>query len=177
MKNFFPKLNVRDICILGVLTSITVVLAVFGTFRVGEAIKIPTKFVSVFISAVLYGPVWGGIVAATGDLFNCLLAPSGVFLPQITAVEFLGGAVFGLIFYSHAPQIKGYVLRSILCTVILFAVDMFLTTAVLVSVGIFPSFVFAFSARIIAGIIKASLQLAFFLISASYIHKLRGQTK
>ena len=177
MRKFFPKLNVKGICVLGLLTSITIVLAVFGTFRIGNAIKIPVKFVSVFIGAILYGPVWGGIVAATGDLFNCLLAPSGVFMPQITAIEFLNGFIFGIFFYSQRFSGRTFIIRTFLCTLILFGVDMILSSLALVMVGIFPSFGVAFSIRLWAGIIKGVLHCGFIFISKSYVEKLRRLIK
>ena len=92
------KLTAKKLCILAMLTALTVVLAVYGTFRIGNVIKIPTKFITVFISAALYGPIWGGVVAAIGDLLNSFLMPVGPWLPQITIVEFLCGFMFGLFF-------------------------------------------------------------------------------
>ena len=59
-KKFFPRLCVRDLCILGLLMAITVLLSVFCTFRIGTLVKIPMKFISVFVVAAIYGPVWGG---------------------------------------------------------------------------------------------------------------------
>ncbi len=174
MKKIFPKLSVKDLCVLGLLVAITTVLAVFCTFRVGEVVKIPLKFISIFVTAVLYGPVYGGLVAAMGDLLNCILAPSGAILPQITAIEFLCGFVFGLFFYSNQITKNGYVVRTILCTLTLFIVDMFLTTAVFTWwLGWFPSFGVAFGARIVAGIIKAVLHFAVIMGLKGYIVKLR----
>ena len=177
MKKFFPKLSVRDLCILGLLTSITIILAIYGTFRIGTAIKIPIKFISIFISAVFYGPVWGGIVAALGDLFNCIFAPSGTILPQITAIEFLNGFIFGIFFFRQKFSGKLFICKTLLCTLILFGIDMILTSLALVSAGFFPNFEVAFAARIWAGLIKAALHCAFIFISKSYIEKLRRLKK
>ena len=131
MKKFFPRLSVKDICVLGLMIAITIVLAVYCTFRVGEAIKIPMKFISIFVTAVLYGPVYGGLVAVFGDLLNCLFAPSGAFLPQITLIEFLNGFIFGIFFFRQNISSKSYILRTVVCVLILFGIDMLLTTAVL----------------------------------------------
>ncbi len=177
MKKFFPRLSVKDICILGLLIAVTVILAVFGTFRIGNAIKVPTKFVSIFVTATLYGPFYGGLVAVLGDLFNCLLAPSGAFLPQITALEFLNGFVFGVFFFNDNISKKGYMVRTFLCTAILLAVDIFLTGFVLVSVGIFPSFTAAFAVRIWASIVKAVLHIAIIFAFKSFTDNLRRLRK
>ncbi len=173
MKKFFPRLTVKDICILGLLIAVTVILAVLGTFRIGNAIKIPTKFISIFVTATLYGPFYGGLVAVLGDLFNCLLAPSGVFLPQITALEFLNGFIFGIFFFKNTITAKSYAIRNLLCAMILFVVDIFLTGAVLVSVGIFPNFAISFATRIWAGIIKFVLHIAVIFAFKNFTNKLR----
>ena len=178
MKKFFMKISVKDICVLGLLIAITTILAVFCTFRIGEFIKIPIKFISIFVTAVLYGPLCGGLVAALGDLLNCLLAPSGAILPQITAIEFLNGVVFGLFFFNADGEKKNYVLKAVLCTAVLFFVDMFLTTAVFTWwLGWFPSFKVAFMARIVAGLIKAALHFVVIYALKGYIGKLRRLKK
>ena len=45
MKN---RISTKKICTLGLLTAITVTLGVFATFRVGNLMKIPMKFITVF---------------------------------------------------------------------------------------------------------------------------------
>ena len=178
MKKFFPKLSVKDICVLGLLIAITIVLAVYCTFRVGEAIKIPMKFISIFIPAVIYGPFYGELVATLGDLFNCLLAPSGALLPQITLIEFLNGFVFGIFFFRQNISSRSYLLRTVACVLVLFGVDMVLTTAVLsLWVGIFPSFGVAFATRIVAGVIKAALHFIVIFALKGYLGRIRRLKK
>ena len=172
MKKFFPKIRVKDICVLGLLIAITTILAVFGTFRIGEFIKIPIKFISIFITAVLYGPIYGGLVATLGDLLNCLLAPSGAILPQITVIEFLNGFIFGLFFLNNNGTNKNYVSKTVLCTVALFCVDMFTWW-----LGWFPSFEVAFVTRIAAGLIKAAMHFVVIYALKGYIGKLRRLKK
>ena len=168
----------KDICVLGLLIGITTVLAVYCTFRVGEVVKIPLKFISIFVTAFLYGPLCGGLVAALGDLFNCLLAPSGAILPQITAIEFLGGFIFGMFFFSEHISPKGYIVRTICCVLVLGAVDMLLTTAVFTWwLKWFPSFGVAFVSRSIAGIIKIILHFVVIWGMRNHIEKIRRLKK
>lgn len=174
MKNLLvpKKLNLRQFCALALLTAITVVLAVFCTIRVGSAIKIPLKFISVFLTAVIFGPWYAGLSAALGDILNLLLAPSGAPpLPLLTLLEFVNGFIFGLFFYTKTQ--KSYFLRALICTALLFLSDMFLTTAVLNHVGILPTFWVGFSTRIIAGIIKWALQFAVLLLFKKHAPRLK----
>lgn len=165
------KLNVRQLCTLALLTAITVVLAVFCTIRVGSAIKIPLKFISVFLTAVIFGPWYAGLSAALGDILNLLLAPSGAPLPLLTVLEFVNGFIFGLFFYTNTQ--KSYFLRAFICTFLLFLSDMFLTTAVLTHAGYFPTFWVGFGTRIVAGVIKWALQFAVLLLFKKHTPRLK----
>ena len=160
------KLTAKKLCILAMLTALTVVLAVYGTFRIGNVIKIPTKFITVFISAALYGPIWGGVVAAIGDLLNSFLMPVGPWLPQITVVEFLCGFMFGLFFYKRAAR---YLLRTVLCALALTALDIVLMSLLLTQVGYFPSFAAAVSIRALASAVKFALYIVVCLLLKKYL--------
>lgn len=160
MKKFFPRLSTRDICILGLLASITALLSIFCTFRIGTVVKIPLKFISVFVTAALYGPLWGGICAALGDILNCLLAPVGPFVPQVTALEFASGFLFGLFFLKNTTKNK-HIVMSIFCVLAQLFLDLIINTAVFTfSLGWFPSFWTAFCIRIPASLIKFLLNVA-----------------
>ncbi len=146
------KLNVKKLCILAMLTAITVILAIFCTFRIGNAIKIPFKFITVFITGAIFGPVWGGVVGALGDILNSVLVPVGAPLPQITAVEFIYGFLFGLLLYKKDG--KRYYVNTVICAFIMTVIDIVVVSYILTSVGYFPSFTVAVSVRFIASVIK-----------------------
>ena len=175
MKNIFkfPKFTVYKLCALSMLVAITAILAIFCTFRVGEAIKIPMKFISVFVASALFGPWLGGLCGALGDLINVFLVPSGAPLPLLTVLEFFVGFVYGVFFYNRTQNSKSYIFRSILCAVIIFLSDIFLSTAVLLGAGYFPDFTSAIIIRLPAGIIKAIIQLVFFIFSNRFITMLK----
>ena len=149
------------------LTALTVILAVFCTFRIGNAIKIPFKFVTVFITAAVYGPVWGGVVGALGDFLNSVLFPVGAPLPQITAVEFLYGVIFGLFFYKKKG--KGYYINSVICAFILTIIDLTLMSYILTSVGYFASFSVAVSIRFTASVVKFFMYIIVFILLKKYL--------
>lgn len=166
--------NLKKLCILSLFCAITVVLSVYCTLRIGNAIKIPFKFISVFFTAVIFGPLWGGTIAAIGDILNVLLAPSGAFIPAITAIEFLVGFVFGLFFYRRTFSGKSYYFRTFFCVAVLFLIDLFITSFVLTQAGYFPSFFASVSFRLPAGIIKAVIEGLFIVISSRYIGKFKA---
>ncbi len=170
-KKLFPKLKTRDISLLGLLIAITVLLAVYCTFRIGTIVKIPLKFISVFLTAALYGPFYGGMVAAIGDILNCLLAPVGPFVPQITVMEFVSGFAFGLFFYLSKAK---YLTNVILCAVSQFFIAIVLNTAMYTFyLKWFPDFVTAFWTRLPASVIQLVLQLVLMLALAPLLKQLK----
>ncbi len=172
---FFPRLSVKGICGLGLILAITVLLAVFGTFRIGEIVKIPTKFIGVFIAAVTFGPVWGGICGALGDLLNALIAPVGPFLPQITLLELVSGFTYGIFFMKSGEFSKNeFAVRTVICVFAQFLIDMLLTTAVLTYwVKYYPGFLTAFAVRLPAGLVKAALQVLIILPCRDLVERIR----
>ena len=171
--HFFSKITLKKLCFLSLMTAITAILSIYCTFRIGNAIKIPFKFVSVFLTAAMYGPFWGGTIAVLGDILNVFFAPSGPWIPMITAIEFLNGAVFGIFFYKRYHEAKNYFFRTLICCLILLLFDMILTSAVLTYVGYFPTFAAAFSLRLPAGIIKIFIQGIFIIISKEYLKRFK----
>ncbi len=161
------KITVKKLCVLSMLTALTVILAIFCTFRIGNAIKIPFKFITVFITAAVYGPLWGGVVGALGDLLNSLLVPVGAPLPQITAVEFLYGIIFGLFFYKK--QGKTYFINTVLCAFVMTIIDLTLVSYILTSVGYFASFTVAVSIRLSASVIKFFMYILVCILMKKYI--------
>ena len=161
------KLNAKRLCILAMLTALTAILAIYGTLRVGNMIKIPTKFITVFITAAIYGPVWGGVVAALGDILNAFLMPVGPWLVQITVVEFVCGFVFGLFFYNAFN--KNYLWRTVLCALVLTVIDILLMSALLVQVGYFPTFTAAVTIRAAASALKCALYIVVCLLLKKHL--------
>ena len=163
------RFNTKSICMVAMLITVTAVLSIYGTFRIGETIKIPTKFCSVFVSSALFGPWIGALVGATGDILNVFLAPTAPWIPLLTLGEFLCGFLYGLFFYNLPTDGPRFPVRALFCGVVLFVVDMFYTTFVLESAGYFPSFWVAFVFRLGAGIIKFTLQTGYFLLIGRFI--------
>ena len=175
MKKVFPKLSVRDICLLGLFFAITALFSIFCTFRIGTIVKIPLKFISVFVAAALYGPLWGGICGAVGDILNCLLAPVGPFVPQITVLEFLSGAIYGIFFLGTIKTNKGYFARCLCCALSQLLLSAFLATFIYTFwLGWFPGFWEAFIIRLPAALANFALQLCALLSLKGLLFRFKG---
>lgn len=124
---------------MGILAAITVVLALCATFRVGTQMKLSLKFISVFISGAVLGPIPAMLIAGVSDIANAFIMPVGPWLWQITLTELLVGYIFGL-FFKKAKNNAFFYLRAFLCSLVQALISLFLVTWVLVKLGIMPAF-------------------------------------
>lgn len=170
------KFTIKRIAVLGVLTAITVLLAIYATFRVGNQIKIPLKFITIFITGALYGPLSAGLVAAAADLLNAFLVPVGPPLIQITLIEFLYGVLFGF-FFKKAKNNNLYYLRALLCSLFQLLIGLFLTTFVLLRVGYFASFTSAIIIRLPALMLTFVIHMAVLCVLKKFIFRVRDLIK
>ena len=81
------------LCNIAMLTAVAFVLGLYSV-RIGLGIKMPFKFLPVFLCAALYGPLGGGICGAVSDVLAHIINPAGPFLWQYTLIEFLYGVSF-----------------------------------------------------------------------------------
>lgn len=85
---------VQNVAVLGVLSALAVVSAMWLTVRVGQFIKLSPVFLVVALAGYLYG-VWGAcLVAVISDVLQSLLAGLG-FSPLILVVNVFTAVIFG----------------------------------------------------------------------------------
>lgn len=161
--------SAKDLCTLAVLIAITVLLAIYGTIRIGAGIKVSFKFISVFITAALFGPFWGGAVAAIADVLAFVVNPvGGIFMPQITMVEFLYGFTYGLFFYNMSSW-QGFktMLKLIVCVILqIIVLNLGLTTYFLM-----PLMKMSFNNLLVMRSVSAVVSMASQLVVLSFISK------
>lgn len=132
-----PRMDTKNVCTIGLLIAVTIVLAaISGKIRIGNISKLSLSFVSVFVSGYLFGPITGGLVAAAADIISFLVNPTGAFLPQLTAVEFLYGFIYGFLFYKRGEKL--YYFNVAVCDIVQFLVNMILKTFILSSIYLTP---------------------------------------
>ena len=78
--------TVKKITVIGMLLAIQVVLCRFVAISL-PTVKISFTFLPIVITAMLYGPLWGGAAAVMGDFLIAILGPYGYYPPMaITAL-------------------------------------------------------------------------------------------
>lgn len=171
--------TVKELCVLALLIAVTVLLSIYCTFRFGNAVKIPFKFISVFVTAALFGPLWGGIVGALADIITYILFPvGGAPLPQITMVEFMYGFTYGLFFYNmHSWSGFKTMIKIVVCVIFQIVVfNLGLTTFFLADVYEM-TYETALATRALPGVINMAIQLVIITILSKYISTFRKVLK
>ncbi|HYE81148.1 MAG TPA: folate family ECF transporter S component [Clostridia bacterium] len=114
----------RTIAFVGLLVSMEIIFTRFLSFQT-PIIRIGFGFIPVAFSAILFGPVIGGLTGALADVAGMMIFPKGAYFPGFTLSAFLGGAIYGLFLYRK-PVTLVNVVKSVL--VITIFVDLGLNT-------------------------------------------------
>jgi len=145
------KLTVAQLCKISMLVAITFILSyISGYLRIGPISKFNISFISVYVAGAAFGPIIAGLVAALADVVSFLANSTGPFVPWFTIIEFVNGMLFGLIFYRRDDlkiNIKGLVLRAILCVLLQYLVNI-LRTYILAFLYFDGKFLVTFVSRI-----------------------------
>ena len=162
--------SVKESCIIAMLLSLTVLLSLTTTFYPAPWLKITFKFVSVFVTGVLFGPIIAGGTSFIGDALCVVFRPSLTFIPQISFVEFLAGFIYGATFHKTEKFSKAYVVRLVICVILQLILDIFVTTYFLSQVGYAPqNYGAAIISRLPASFIKLLLQVIVILSFSKYL--------
>ena len=135
------KITTKDICVIAMLIAVTAVLGfVSGKLRIGTFSKFSFNFISVYFTAVMFGPVVAGLVGVAGDFVSAI--GTGPYLWMIGLIEFVYGYIFGMLFYKKSGKTEGhtaFIVKSLAATLIIAAVDAFMKSYVLMKVGFAPN--------------------------------------
>ena len=107
MKRFDTKMLVTA----SILIALNIVLSRVLSINAWN-IKIGFTFVTIFVGAYFYGPVFTAVVAVIADVTGALILPSGPFFPGFTLTALLTGLLYGLML--HKKQTKARIIITIL---------------------------------------------------------------
>lgn len=95
------------------LIALDVILTRFLSIQT-QFLRIGFGFLPIAIAGILYGPFWGIVCGAVGDLLGMMIYPSGAFFPGFTLTAALTGAIFGWILHNRSASIARILLASAL---------------------------------------------------------------
>jgi ECF transporter S component (folate family) len=108
----------KTITYMGLFIALEVILTRFLAIQT-PIVRISFTFLPIALSAMLFGPLFGGIAAALADLVGMMLFPSGPFFPGFTLTAFMTGAIYGLFLYKKPATLVQISLAVIVVTVVI----------------------------------------------------------
>lgn len=158
--------TVKKIVYMAVFIAITSILSRFFAIQL-EILKITFSFIPIALAAMIFGPIYGGLVAGVEDLIGAILFPKGPFFPGFTLSAALVGIIYGLILYKKPKTTGRFIVASTLIAVI---VNIILNT-VWLTILYNKGFIALASARIIKAIIMIPIEVIMLKLSWEYIGK------
>lgn len=165
------QINTKDLVLISILIALNVVLSRFLSISAWN-IKIGFTFVTLYISAYLYGPLISGMVGGIGDLIGSLLFPIGAYFPGFTLTSFLMGVVFGLFLYRNSKT-----LNIILACVINDVFFSLLLNTLWIKILYNSNFFVLLSTRILQCVLMIVIEISVIVIFSRSINKLERLTK
>ena len=154
----------KTIAFVGLLVSMEVIFTRFLSFQT-PIVRIGFGFIPIAFSAILFGPLIGGLSAAIADILGMMIFPKGPYFPGFTLSAFLTGAIYGLFLYKK-PVTTFNIAKSVLLITIF--VDLGLTTLwVYMTTG--EAAIALFIPRTLKGAIMLPIQVAVINVLWKYI--------
>ena len=114
----------KTIAFVGLLVSIEIIFTRFLSFQT-PIIRIGFGFIPIAFSAIMFGPLVGGLTGALADVLGMIIFPKSAYFPGFTLSAFLTGAIYGVFLYRKRITIANVSKSVILITLL---VDLGLNT-------------------------------------------------
>ncbi len=114
----------KTIAFVGLLVSIEIIFTRFLSFQT-PIIRIGFGFIPIAFSAIMFGPLIGGLTGALADVVGMIIFPKSAYFPGFTLSAFLNGAIYGIFLYRK-PVTLANVSKSVILITLL--VDIGLNT-------------------------------------------------
>lgn len=154
----------KTIAFVGLLVSMEIIFTRFLSFQT-PIIRIGFGFIPIAFSAIMFGPVIGGLTAAFADVLGMMIFPKGSFFPGFTLSAFLSGAIYGLFLYRKPVTLINVTISVLLITLI---VDLGLNTLWL-SMMMGKAYIALLIPRILKSLIMFPVQTATIFVLWKYI--------
>ncbi|MGY0372374.1 folate family ECF transporter S component [Clostridium sp. JNZ J1-5] len=116
--------KINKIVYMGLLISLEIILTRFLSIQT-PIVRIGFGFLPIVAAGVMFGPILAGITAAIADVLGMLIFPQGAYFPGFTLSAFIGGVVYGNLFYKKSATI---IRSAIAVGIIIVFVDLVLNT-------------------------------------------------
>ena len=96
-------MKTKTLVIAGLLIAIDVLCArLLYFYTPGNLDRLSLQFLPNAVAGLLFGPVWGFVVCALGDIVGMFVNPAGMsFMPLITLAAGMRGLLYGLLLHNR----------------------------------------------------------------------------
>ena len=109
--------HLKTIVVVAMFIAIGVVLGFMFTIQVTDFLKLGFSFIANEMTALLFGPVVGGIMGGITDILKFIVKPTGANFFGFTLNAILGGAIYGAILYHHPISLKRIFISKVIVAV------------------------------------------------------------
>lgn len=159
--------HLKTMVITSMFIAIGIVLGFFFTVQVTDFLRIGFSFIANEMTALMFGPVVGGLMGGITDILKYLLKPSGPYFFGFTFNSILGAVIYGMILYRHPVTFKRIFISKIIVGVI---VNLFFGTLWL-NILYGQAFAVLLPARIVKQIFTIPIEAVVFYVVAKALTK------
>lgn len=166
--SFHELKQLKTIVITAMMIAVAIILGFFSV-SVTEYLRIGFSFIANELTAMMFGPVVGGLMGGIADVIKYLLKPTGPFFFGFTFNAILGAVIYGVMFYKK-PMSFGRILAA--KVIVGLVVNLLLGTYWL-DVMYGKSFLVLLPARAVKQVISIPVEAAMFYIVVKTLEKSR----
>lgn len=167
------KLDTKTLVILAVLVAIHVVLSRLVSIQLWNEKRYSVAFISIYVAAYLFGPIYAGIMGAVSDIIGALCFPTGPYFPGFTLTTFLTGVIFGLLLSDREKMNWKYVLKTVVAVLINEWILGWLINSLWISILYGSPYIGLLAGRAIQEAIMTAVQIAVILVMKKIMKRIK----
>lgn len=110
--------SLKTIVVTAMFMAIGIVLGSMFTIQIGNFLKLGFSFIANEMTALLFGPVVGGLMGGLTDVIKYIMKPTGPFFFGFTFNAILGAVIYGVILYHRPITFKRILAAKVIVAVI-----------------------------------------------------------
>ena len=108
------KFLLSTIVTVALLVALDVILTRFLSIQT-QFLRIGFGFLPVAVAGIAYGPFWGAVTGAVGDILGMIIYPPADYFPGFTLTALLTGVIFGLLLHRRVTIPRTILASALVC--------------------------------------------------------------
>ncbi len=107
---------------VALLVALNVILTRFLSIQT-QFLRIGFGFLPVAVAGIAYGPFWGAVTGAVGDILGMIIYPPAEYFPGFTLTALLTGLIFGLLLHRRVTVLRILAASAVVCLLLNLVLD------------------------------------------------------